>query len=247
MHYSRLMIALIAALAIAAPACAAPDVPCPQYINIAPLPGGGTAIDSQGKPDGLGAVQINIPLAYTPGWSYLGMSAYKGSHDGTVETDNGSGVLALGFGGWPRIYASAMQVSSIWPEAKAVNGQVALSEEKAHTPALAFGVQDILNKEHATTGRSYYWSATKSVQLDGHNAYATLGFGTGRFLKRVFTGISMPYGDRTNLISEWDGYQINAGVTYRPSGRYGNTTLLAAHNGKVGWLFGLSNTFDIAR
>lgn len=239
---SFLVIVLAICLAVA-PTLA--KEPCAQYRNVSPLPGGGTALNAQGEPDGYGAVQINIPVAYTPHWGYLNAAIYNGAHPGAGENSNGSGILAMGFGGRPSLYISGMQVSHIWQEAKAVSLQTTLINEKGNVPAIAFGVQDLLNKEHSTTGRTYYGVATKSIQLAGRPAFVSLGFGDSRFLNQPFGGLSVPLGDKWNAIAEYDGFQPNVGATFRPYGRYGNLTILGGFDGKTGWLVGLGNTFDI--
>src|SRR3989339_453865 len=99
------------------------DLPSFQYMNIAPLPGAGSAINADGRAGALGALQINIPVPYTPGWGYVNASVYSGRHPGSVESDNGSGILAIGLGRNPALYVSALQVSRIPSESKAFNTQ----------------------------------------------------------------------------------------------------------------------------
>ena len=224
-------------------AVAALEDPSPQYRNIAPLPGGGIALNSEGEPDGFGAMQINIPVAYTPGWGFAELGIYKGTH-GVHENDNsnGSGVLSMGFFGFPRVYMSGMQVSHIWSESKAVSGQVFLMPETDRQPALSLGVQDILFKEK--NNRAVYGVMTKAFQLGKQDIFATAGYGGGRFLNRPFGGLSTPIGDKFNFATEWDGFQLNAGVGWRPGGRNGHITILGARNFRAGWLVGIGASFD---
>ncbi len=209
-----------------------------QYANIAPLPGAGTAISATGQPDGQGAFQVNIPVAYTPGWGYVAASAYTGAHiDGaTDEFGNGSGVFAAGFFGGPRLFVSAMKVSHLWDESLAVSAQVSIRPETSRAPEIAVGCQDILGKE--TDGTSPYVALTKSLLFGGRRVIATVGFGGGRFLDNAFGGLSMPLGDSFNLAVENDGYQFNTGVGWRPGGRDGKLTILGGYNSKCGLLFG---------
>lgn len=240
---TRLLLLVFACVMIVgAPAiCKTPNF---QYANIAPLPGGGIAIDKAGRPDGQGALQINIPVAYTPGWGYASLGVFKGKHPytGSDEFGNGSGIFALGFFNKRRTYMSGMQVSRLSNEAKALSGQVSLADETLTTPALAVGVQDILGKER--NGRSIYLVATKGVKIGNREAFATLGFGTERFLDGPFGGISLPLSSSLNVVAEWDGYQINGGFGWRPSGRHGNLTILGAVNGQAGWLLGASLAYN---
>jgi hypothetical protein len=222
--------------------------PVVQYVNIAPLPGAGIALDSMGKVDGQGAMQINIPVAYTPGSNYMALAAYAGEYIRSVseeEWNNGSGFFAMGFGGRPRVYVSAMAVSRILKDdSKVLSGQLQLLEEKLHTPAFAIGVQDLLDKETKdygndfATGRAWYAVATKGFSTAGHNIYATLGWGKARFLDNFFFGLSTPLNDYFTLSAEYDGYQFNEAIGWRPTGRYSDFTLLAGYNHEAGPLVG---------
>jgi hypothetical protein len=211
-----------------------------QYANIAPLPGAGVALSPAGKPDGSGAFQVNIPVAYTPGWGYLSASAYGGAHVGgpSWELGNGSGVFGAGFFGSPRVFISGMRLSHLMDESFALSGQAELVRETDTTPAIAVGEQDMLGKE--LDGVSPYLVVTKSLRISNRPVHATLGYGGGRFVDGPFGGISMPLGSRMNLALENDGYQFNAGLGWRPGGRMGKLTFLGAFNGKCGWLFGLN-------
>ena len=242
-HLLMILVSLLLCLYIAT-AVVALEEPSPQYRNIAPLPGGGIALNAEGEPDGLGAMQINIPVAYTPGWGFANLGVYKGTHDHVenVENDNGSGILSMGFFGYPRVYMSGMQVSHIWAEAKAVSGQVFLMPETDNRPAFSLGMQDILMKEKGN--RSLYGVFTKSVQVGKQDIFATAGYGAGRFLNHPFAGLSAPMGDKLNLAAEWDGFQLNAGIGWRPGGRDGKVTLLGARNFRTGWLIGIGAAID---
>lgn len=224
--------------------CATPDF---QYTNVAPLPGGGIAINQQGRIDGQGAMQVNIPIAYTPGWGYVSLGGFEGQHPEQTSKsfDNGSGVLGVGLFENRRVFVSAMQVSNIFSESKCLSAQVSLFNETIATPAISVGIQDIRNKE--VDGRSLYVVATKGFLLAGKGAYATLGFGTGRFLDRPFAGISIPLTASLNFAAEWDGFQRNTGIGWKPQGRNGNLTVLGSYNNQTGWLLGGSLAFDLKR
>ena len=222
--------------------------PCLQYQNIAPLPGAGVAISQDGIVDGLGAMSINIPVAYTPGRGYASLGGYAGKHpsQGTADNGNFSGVLGVGFLTSTKLFVSGMQVGRSSEEAKVLSGQLMLLEETSKTPAVAFGVQDILDKERTTTGRSFYAVATKSYNIRGRSVYATIGYGDERFLNRVFLGVSTPINDRLNLALEHDAFQVNVGLGWKPGGHSSPYTLLGAYNGERGWLFGGSISGNIA-
>lgn len=226
------------AVARVAPNGIAGHVPNYQYTNISPLPGGGIAVNSHGDLDGNGAMQVNIPVAYTPGWGYASLNEFQGEHPvkGGKDFDNGSSVFALGFFSSRRVFMSAMQVSSVWSEARAVSGQVMLTDETATAPAISVGMQDILQKE--VNGRSAYAVLTKSYPVGGQKLYGTLGYGGGRFLNKPFAGVSMPLGGSLNVLTEWDGFQLNNGVGWRPGGKDGKMTVYAGYNGHTGVLLG---------
>ncbi len=220
------------------PLIAAPDEPWPQYANIAPLPGAGLALSPQGRPDGLGAMQINIPVAYTPGWGFISLSAYAGNYNGTHKESfgNGTGLFGVGFFGRPSLYISAMQVSRNLDESKALNSQLMLVPEKPEVPAISVGYQDILRKEWGM--RSAYFVSTKRFRAAGKSVYATIGYGGGRFLHNPFAGVSAPLNEHISLIAEYDGFQFNGGIGWRPGGRHSAVTFLGAYNGRAGWLAG---------
>jgi hypothetical protein len=211
-----------------------------QYANIAPLPGAGVALNASGEPDGQGAFQINIPVAYTPGWGYVSGAVYGGAHVGgpTSELGNGTGVFGAGFFSKPKIFVSGMKVSHLVDDSMAVNGQVALVDDTPTTPAIALGEQDILGKE--LDGTSPYVVLTKSLQIGSRPLFATLGYGGGRFINRPFGGLSVPIGNSLNLAVENDGYQLNGGLGWRPGGRNGRLTFMTGFNGKCGWVVGFN-------
>ena len=248
---SMLLLPLLILLVLSAGLCFAKDPPVVQFINFAPLPGAGSAVNADGEADGQGALQVNIPVAYTPGDGYVNLGAYSGEYykDYGAHNANGSGVLGFGFGNWPRFYGSAMAVSSLVAhDSKVVSGQLQFIRESARTPAVSIGVQDIQNKEEgdfgdvANTGVSYYAVATKNVQLAKKNVYLTLGYGRARFMDTVFYGASMPLSDHFSLAAEHDGYQYNTGLAWRPGGRHSKVTAMVAYNQEAGLLYGVQIT-----
>lgn len=218
-----------------------------QYANIAPLPGSCVAVNASGRPDGLGAFQINIPAAYTPARGFVAVGAFVGAHiRGPVdEFGNGSGYVAAGLSDRRRLFVSAMKVSHIAGESRVWSFQTSILEESEKSPALSLGVQDLFEKE--PDGRSPYLVATRTFNIRGHSIFASLGYGGGRFLDNTFGGVSVPLGDKFNLAVEHDGYQLNAGLGWRPGGREGKVCILAAYNGKCGWLTGISAAGMLSR
>ena len=241
MRASRRLLQALALLLLLYGAAAAEE-PSTQFANMAPLPGAGIALSPRGEPDGAGAVQINIPVAYTPGANQSNLGFYGGSHIGEFSPTlpNGTGVFGAGFGGFPRVYFSAMQVSSlVFADSKALSVQLQAVEESERVPAMAFGVQDLLRKERWTgASQAYYGVATKAFALSDRNLHVTLGYGTGRFLDRFFGGVSVPLGEKFNAAIEYDGFQLNEGIAWRPGGRFGSITILASYNNRCGLLFG---------
>ncbi len=259
---TRIVVTLVCVVTVlgAAAACyafptATERTPDTQYTNVAPLPGDGIALDSNGKPDGKGALQIGIPVAYTPGQDYVQLGAYLGSYigdfgtkpgNGIGEMGNGTGVVGIGFGSKYRVYASAMAVSAIpFLDSKVISAQAQVLEETEKWPALSIGGHDLNRKERrellrATSNQKVGWYAvaTKKIAMGGNDFYTTLGYGSGKFLDRFFGGVSIPVSDNFSLTGEYDGFQCSTGVAYRPGGRYDRMTLLAAYNGKCGLVVG---------
>ncbi len=207
-----------------------------QFANISPLPGGGIAISPEGIPDGHGALQVNIPVAYTPRGGYIFAGGYFG---GTTTDDdllkNKSGIMGTSVGGYPRVYVSGMLTSH---NAAVANAQVLFVREKENVPAVAAGVQSIFRTDDSP--RWGYGVVTKSFTLGDRRIFASLGGrgNTGEW--NVIGGVSIPIGDSFNLAGEYDGFQFNGALAWRPGGRYGQVTLLGGYNGHAGWLAGAS-------
>ena len=237
-----LALALCAAVVSAQPSL---DDPNRQFSNISPLPGGGIAINSEGEPDGLGAVQINIPVAYIPSPGYFAAGAYFGKaarKDG--ELSNPTGVIGVGLSGTTRIYVSAMiYTGRVNTGGVALNGQVMVSSETESHPSVSIGVQDAF-KSARQKGYSVYAVATKGFAVGEKNVYASVGAGGGRFKNNLFGGLSYPVTDAVNIAAEWDGFQLNGGAAWRPAGREGRMTVLGAYNGQLGLLVGVGGVFS---
>lgn len=252
----------IAIISLSAMAAARPALtertPDTQYANIAPLPGDGIALDQQGVPDGKGALQVGIPIAYTPGQDYVQTGVFLGNYIGgysfkpqndEAHMGNGTAVIGIGFGRKYRVYGSGMAVSAIpFLDSKVISAQVQVLEETEKWPALAIGAHDINRKERRETTRAtsnqkvgFYGVATRKISMGGNDFYATLGYGSGKFLDRFFGGVSIPISDNLTAATEYDGYQWNGALAWRPDGRYSRYTVLGGYNGKCGPLVGVSS------
>lgn len=228
--------------------------PAKQYINVAPLPGADVALNCDGIPDGQGAMQINIPVAYTPGKDYIDMTVFAGQFQGDAISrkrkfwHNGSGVIGMGFGIKPRVYLSAMAASSIlFKDSKSINIQVQILDETVKHPALAIGAQDLAQKEKerasiAAVGVGYYAAMTRSYSWKQRPLYLTAGYGTARFQKSPIGGLSYSINDYYSSALEFDGYQVNGAIAWRPNGRFSRMTVTAGFNGKCGLLVGIHFT-----
>ena len=210
------------------------DTVCDQFANLSPMPGGGFAVDSCGYLDGLGAIQTNIPVAYTPRAEYIVASGAAG---GTVEDKssfkNGTGVLGASIGGWPRLWVSGMFVSQGTATA---NAHLSVFNEKGSTPGVAVGIQG-LSKENGCR-RWGYLVATKGFGLCNRRVYTTLGIRGNNVNVRGIGGFSVPLSESFNFDTEWDGYQFNNMIAFRPGGRYGIFTAFGGYNGQTGWQAG---------
>ncbi len=165
---------------------------------------------------------------------------FAGGYFGGTTTDddllkNKSGIMGTSVGGYPRVYVSGMLVSH---NAAVANAQVLLVREKENVPAVAAGVQSIFRTDDSP--RWGYGVVTKSFTLGDRRIFASLGGRGNTGDWNVIGGASIPIGDSFNLAGEYDGYQFNGAVAWRPGGRYGLVTLLGGYNGHAGWLAGAS-------
>ncbi len=192
-----------------------------QFRHSSTLPGNLFGVSPEGQVGFAGALQQNVPVAYTPVRDNWVIGYNSGSNTGSVEMGwggsevNGTAFIGMGWGEPGRgIYGSWMATGSdICP---AYNLQVQLAAGGQGRPAFAVGVQDILNQREDYVGdphgaRSFYGVATKSIGdlLDG---YVSLGWGNGRFNESVFGGVSISLSDTLTLVAEYDGFNTNAGL-----------------------------------
>jgi hypothetical protein len=198
----------------------------PEFRYISGLPGGGFGVTPDGRVGFDGALQMNVPVAYTPcGGNYV-LGYWSGSTDPwdvTLDTEgpkvNGTGLLAAGFGKSDHgVYVAFMPTSK---ESEAVwNFQIQLRRDDWDKPAFAVGVQDSADQRDRVRGgrggggRSYYGVATGRLGTEEKFVFLTLGWGGGRFNSRPFGGISWPFHDKFTAFVEYDGFNANVGLAH---------------------------------
>jgi len=199
-----------------------------QFRHSSTLPGNMFGVSPTGQVGFEGALQQNVPVAYTPTADNWVIGYNSGSNTGSVEIGfsgddvNGTGFIGLGAGRPGHgIYGSWMATESHVSEA--YNFQYQLVDGGLRGWALAIGVQDILNQRQDYAGdpygaRSIYGVATRPLDLFG-DSYLTVGWGNGRFGTSPFGGLSIPVTGGLTLVTEYDGMQVNAGLALSGLGR----------------------------
>ncbi len=219
------IICVVTSLALATCACAQSEfVDYPEFRYTSALPGGGWGVTPDGVPGFEGAIQTNIPVAYTPHEGIiLGYAA--ASYDSTPQFElsggdvNGTATVAMGFGSSGHgLYICEMGTSNKWEPAKNLQYQIVPASEVR--PAVAIGVVDVLSQRDRTvaiTGNggtaSYYIVATEQYGSESKPLYVTLGAGSRRF-HGVFGGVSWRAHEKITLNAEYDGWNINAGAAF---------------------------------
>lgn len=204
-----------------------------EFSAIAPFPGNGYSILPSGKIDPGGAMQVNIPMAYTP--HHLtgvigGFQAQQRPGESILKDDNGNGTLNLGvgFGLNDRgFWISRMILSRVGLDSnggdRAYNVQYQIIEEDKKVPAIAAGIQDFTNAREF----SPYVVATKQIPTS-RPLFVTLGYAKGRFSgKPIIAGVSFVPIKRVSLAAEFDGIQYNIGASLALTRRF---TLMASYN-----------------
>jgi len=199
-----------------------------QFRHSSTLPGNMFGVSPTGQVGFDGALQQNIPVAYTPSADNWVIGYNSGSNTGSIKIGfsgdnvNGTGFIGLGAGSPGHgIYGSWMATGT--DIAEAYNFQYQLVDGGQRGWALAVGVQDILNQRQNYVGdpygaRSIYGVATRPVDLFG-DSYLTVGWGDGRFDSNPFGGLSIPVTGGLTLVTEYDGMQVNAGLALSGLGR----------------------------
>ncbi len=217
--WTLIAVAIAATLAVAT--FAGEFVEYPEFRYTSALPGGGWGVTPDGVPGFDGALQTNIPVAYTPHCgTVLGYSS--GSFDSTPRfrfsggNSNGTATIAMGFGKPGHgIYLCEMGTARNWESVQNLQFQIIPASNVR--PAVAIGVQDILSQRVQRLGgsehgaASYYAVATQEYELLDRPVYVTLGAGFRRF-HGLFGGVSWRATDKLTIMAEYDGWNVNAGA-----------------------------------
>ncbi len=189
------------------------------------LPGNNSGVTPDGRVGAAGAVQLAMPVAYTPCKGNYVVSANVGMVDDGLAFDYrgddvngnlnfGAGLLQPGRG----LYVSYMPTSEDWEPV--YNLQWQLHEEDDKWPAVAIGGMDLTNQRAASLARplagdarSYYVVGTKQLGSAEHPLYVSAGVGTDRF-DGLFGGACYRFDDRLAFSAEYDSLGVNACVTY---------------------------------
>lgn len=218
-HFSGAQVILVAILVhgLTCPGWSS-DLPLTQqYVNISGLPGGGQPLDPLGRAtgEGPGAVQLNIPLAFTPSRGYAGVGGWQGSYVGRASDnfENGTALISVGAGKPGHgVYVGIMFLSRVMDYAYNIQWQVAhRTDDQA---GIAIGIQDVLDTEEGA--RSPYIVASKVFTENRWSPAVTLGYGEGRFRNQVFVGFSAKLNKWAYLTAEYDGFQFNGGFVLQP-------------------------------
>jgi len=201
------------------------------------LPGGGWGVTPDGVPGFEGAMQLNVPVAYTPHrGAIIGYSS--ASFDSSFEIDtegpriNGTGVIAVGVGkSGHGLYLAEMPTSDRWEPAQ--NAQQQLMPEGRSQPAVAVGYQDIFENRDEIRGKPHesgspYVVATRQFGPEEQPLFLTLGYGKGRFDNSFFGGVAWRAHEKVTLMAEYDGFNPNAAVAFDLSDLLVDDTILYA-------------------
>ncbi len=195
-----------------------------QFRHSSALPGNLFAVSAEGQVGFDGALLQNVPVAYTPCGGNWVLGGNCGSTSHSVEVDwggpdvNGTAFLGIGFGKPGHgVYISDIETGDDW--ASAYNIQVQVMAESFERPALAVGIQDVLNQRERVVGQPHgalspYVVITGRIGPPEQPMYMSLGWGGGRFGSSPIGGLSMPASDQLTVVAEYDGFNTNAGVAY---------------------------------
>jgi hypothetical protein len=227
-----LILALFALLIATGLASAAPEVlkEFHDFRYVSCLPGNGFGVTPEGRAGFDGALQMNIPVAYTPCWGNWIAGAWSGStekwrvHLGSSGPNiDGMAMVAAGFGPSGHGFYFANVFTSRQGDI-CYNAQYQITRDNWDKPAFAVGVLDLSDRRDESTSvhrgaRSFYGVATGRLGTEKKFLYITLGYGNGKFNSRPFGGISWPVSPNVTLYTEYDGFQINSGVALSPHDR----------------------------
>ena len=201
------------------------------------LPGGGWGVSPDGVPGFDGAMQLNVPVAYTPHrGAVIGYASASFDSSIRLETEgpdsNGTGYIGFGMGKSGRgLFLCEMPTSNRWEPAQ--NAQQQVMPAGTRQPAVAVGLQDIFGNRDSVRGRPHtsespYVVATQQFGPDEQPVFLTLGYGGGRFNDSFFGGVSWRALDELTVIAEHDGFNANAALAYDLSDLITEDTILFA-------------------
>ncbi len=222
---AALVLTVVLVVSVAATATADPQSEYMEFRYHSGLPGNNSGVTPEGKVGAAGAVQMCIPVAYTPCRDTYVIDANCGMEQGGLTLDyheeevNGTLNFGIGFGSPGHgVYLDYMVTSDEWEPVYNVQVQVRPNDESG--PAIAIGGIDLVNQRAASNkhpfagdSRSFYLVATDQFGTEEHPIYATLGVGTDRF-KGAFGGLCYRFDERLALSAEYDGLGVNSCATY---------------------------------
>lgn len=240
MRSNTLVIMMICALVSLAAATAAPDPEFrefPEFRYTSALPGGGFGVTPDGVPGFDGAMQLNVPVAYTPHrGAVIGYSSASFDSSPVIDTAggdmNGTGLIGIGLGkSGHGLFLAEMPTSKEWEPAQ--NAQQQIMPEMRSQPAVAVGMQDIFENRDSRIGSphnadSAYIVATRQFGDEVRPIFLTLGYGNGRFNDSFFGGVSWRAAKKLTAIAEHDGFNANVAVSYDLSDIIGDDTMIYA-------------------
>jgi hypothetical protein len=198
----------------------------PEFRYASGLPGGGYGVNSAGQVGFDGALQMNIPVGYTPSAGNYALGATTAAINGgfptTIRGEDVNGTLQLGLGiGGPRHALWVADMKTGTKGESAYNLQLQAFPEEGTRPGVAIGVVDVFSNRSSsqrfprrTDARSFFVAATRKFGGDDRPWWATVGFGNGRFNHRPFGGVSYQPTDRLKVLAEYDGWNVNGGAAY---------------------------------
>lgn len=228
MHRTTILLGVVL-IVVASAACAAEFEEYPQFRYASGLPGGSFGVDPLGNAGFEGAMQINIPIGYTPGAGNYALvpsaGAINGGFPNGFDGSDVNGTLAWGFGvtyqGY-NLFVMDMMTGNDHASGESVyNAQFTIKHPDEKWPGLSLGVVDWADQRPSRTsnrfvgdGRSFFAAATWEAGTEEKPLYYTLGLGSGRFHSRPFGGVSYQPQPRLKLMAEYDGWNPNLGVAY---------------------------------
>lgn len=169
-------------------------------------------------PGGVSADNISTPngFAAPAGVFYAGISAHSEPHAG--DALDALAIIGAGTGS----ISSAVELSFVVSDISALSGDFVSAKwhfhnETARSPAVAVGIEDITaSASHSATP---YVAATKTFwDTSARSAFlmrktVSLGFGGGRFHRRLFGAASVSLDSYSKAIAEYDGQGVNVGLS----------------------------------